>query len=271
MPRTLSGLQTGEFDEVDILHTVHINGNPGGANQVLTSDGVNSNWNDIPSQLPAGLAGQVLTSAAGTNPSFSAIPSNQNQILTVDSNGPIFTDRSNLVSGNLGVDTNAGEIVLSSQPTVDVLRATDFIGGLDANNKASLNNISNVDCDTINGVAPAVGLPSGAPAPGEILTVDASGVVFSARSDLVGGNIEIDSTTDKIILKETPTVLSLLATENIGGVSPSSKANLVNINNLQCEMINTNAPTISGVALGANLPNLTIQRTAGDKTYNSFF
>ena len=32
MPRTLSGLQTGEFDEVDILHTVHINGNPGGAN-----------------------------------------------------------------------------------------------------------------------------------------------------------------------------------------------------------------------------------------------
>ena len=105
MPRTLSGLQTGEFDEVDILHTVHINGNPGGANQVLTSDGVNSNWNDIPSQLPAGLAGQVLTSAAGTNPSFSAIPSNQNQILTVDSNGPTFTNRSNLVGGNLLVDS----------------------------------------------------------------------------------------------------------------------------------------------------------------------
>ena len=133
MPRTLSGLQTGEFDEVDILHTVHINGNPGGANQVLTSDGVNSNWNDIPSQLPAGLAGQVLTSAAGTNPSFSAIPSNQNQILTVDSNGPTFTNRSNLVGGNLLVDS-VGKIVMSTQPTVTDLRATDFIGGLDANN-----------------------------------------------------------------------------------------------------------------------------------------
>ena len=29
MPGTLSGLQTGEFDEIDVLHTVHINGNPG--------------------------------------------------------------------------------------------------------------------------------------------------------------------------------------------------------------------------------------------------
>ena len=75
MPRTLSGLQTGEFDEIDVLHTVHINGNPGGAAQVLTSDGVNSDWNDIPSQLPTGVAGQVLTSDGGTNSSFSAIPS----------------------------------------------------------------------------------------------------------------------------------------------------------------------------------------------------
>ena len=265
MPRTLSGLQTGEFDEVDVLHTVYINGNPGGANQVLTSDGVNSNWNDIPSQLPAGLAGQVLTSAAGTNPSFSAIPSNQNQILTVDSNGPTFTNRSNLVGGNLLVDS-VGKIVMSTQPTVTDLRATDFIGGLDANNKASLNNISNLQCDTITGAAPPV-FPTGEA--NQILTVDVSGAaVFSARSALVGGNIEIDSENNKITLKETPTVISLLATQNIGGVSASSKANLVNINNLNCNSITCPAATISGVALGANLPNLTIQRTAGDKTYN---
>ena len=268
MPRTLSGLQTGEFDEVDILHTVHINGNPGGANQVLTSDGVNSNWNDIPSQLPAGLAGQVLTSAAGTNPSFSAIPSNLNQILTVDSNGPTFTNRSNLVGGNLLVDS-VGKIVMSTQPTVTDLRATDFIGGLDANNKASLNNISNLQCDTINGAAPPV-FPTGEA--NQILTVDGSGAaVFSARSALVGGNIEIDSENNKITLKETPTVLSLLATQNIGGVSASSKANLVNIHNLECERINLALPTISGQILGSNLPNLTIQRSVGnggDITYN---
>ena len=84
----------------------------------------------------------------------------------------------------------------------------------------------------------------------------------------MGGNIEIDSENNKITLKETPIVLSLLATQNIGGVSASSKANLVNINNLNCNSITCPAATISGVALGANLPNLTIQRTAGDKTYN---
>ena len=65
-----------------------------------------------------------------------------------------------------------------------------------------------------------------------------------------------------------PIVLSLLATENIGGVSASSKANLVNINNLNCNSITCPAATISGQTLGGNLSDLTVQRTDGDKTYN---
>ena len=52
MPRTLSGLQTGEFDEIDVLHSIKINSNPGAANQVLTSDGTNTNWTDVP--FPSG-------------------------------------------------------------------------------------------------------------------------------------------------------------------------------------------------------------------------
>ena len=67
MPRTLSGLQTGEFDEVDVLHTVHINGNPGGAAQVLTSDDVNSDWNDIPEQLPTNRPAHSLLTIVGAN------------------------------------------------------------------------------------------------------------------------------------------------------------------------------------------------------------
>ena len=245
MPRTLSGLQTGEFDEVDILHSIQINSNPGGANQVLTSDGVNSNWNDIPSQLPAGTSKQILT--VDTN------------------NAPIFTDRSALVTGNLLVDGD-GKLQLSSQPIVNDLRATDYIGGSDANNKASLNYISNLQCDTINGVAPSE-LPSGTV--NQILTVGADGsAVFSDRNDLVSGNIEIDSNNNKITLKATPTVLSLLATENIGGPSPATKAGLVNISDINCQTINTQTPTISGVALGGFLPSLTISRSGGNRTYN---
>ena len=48
MPRTLSGLQTGEFDEIDVLHSVKINSNPGEANQVLVSDGINTDWANVP-------------------------------------------------------------------------------------------------------------------------------------------------------------------------------------------------------------------------------
>eukprot|EP01050_Picozoa_sp_SAG11_P063998 SAG11_NODE_43877_length_160_cov_577.475410_1_plen_41_part_01 len=41
MPRTLSGLQNGEFDEIDIFHKITCNGNAGSLNQVLTNvDGV---------------------------------------------------------------------------------------------------------------------------------------------------------------------------------------------------------------------------------------
>ena len=229
MPRTLSGLQTGEFDEIDVLHTVHVNGNPGGAAQVLTSDGVNSDWNDIPSQLPTGVAGQVLTSDGGTNSSFSAIPS---QLPTTRPANSLLT----IVGAN-------STPVFSNTPTVTSLTATN-IGGASSNLKANLVNI-----DKINGVVfdPVhQELPSGGTF-NQILTVDSDNVAE---------------------FRDSITVVDLLATQNIGGVSASSKANLVNINNLNCNSITCPAATISGVALGANLPNLTIQRTAGDKTYN---
>eukprot|EP01050_Picozoa_sp_SAG11_P004030 SAG11_NODE_246_length_11683_cov_15.540142_6_plen_156_part_00 len=57
MPRTLSGLQSGEFDEIDIFHKITCNGNSGSLNQVLTNvDGVNTDWKtvDIPPQLFSG-------------------------------------------------------------------------------------------------------------------------------------------------------------------------------------------------------------------------
>ena len=46
MPRTLSGLLSGEFDTLDVLHTIRINDSPGQASQVLTSDGTKTLWDD---------------------------------------------------------------------------------------------------------------------------------------------------------------------------------------------------------------------------------
>eukprot|EP01050_Picozoa_sp_SAG11_P008223 SAG11_NODE_715_length_7626_cov_7.675435_3_plen_99_part_00 len=57
MPRTLSGLQSGEFDEIDIFHKITCDGDGGSLNQVLTNvDGVNTDWKtvDIPPQLTSG-------------------------------------------------------------------------------------------------------------------------------------------------------------------------------------------------------------------------
>ena len=93
MPRTLSGLQTGEFDEIDVLHSVKINMSPGEAGQVLTSDGYYTNWNDIPSELPSSTSGQILSVDTNDNPSF--------------------VERSDLVTGHLSVN-NDNKIELNS-------------------------------------------------------------------------------------------------------------------------------------------------------------
>jgi hypothetical protein len=47
MPRTLSGLNAGEFDTIDIYHSLTVGGHPGQPGTVLTSDGSNINWGAI--------------------------------------------------------------------------------------------------------------------------------------------------------------------------------------------------------------------------------
>ena len=47
MTKTLSGLQSGEFGDIDVFHTITINGEAGANNQVLTSDGDETSWKDV--------------------------------------------------------------------------------------------------------------------------------------------------------------------------------------------------------------------------------
>ena len=67
MPRTLSGLNSGEFDTIDIFHSLTVGGNPGQPGTVLTSDGSNINWSAV--NIEAGsigtaqLAADAVTSA----------------------------------------------------------------------------------------------------------------------------------------------------------------------------------------------------------------
>jgi hypothetical protein len=163
MPRTLSGLQTGEFDEIDVLHTVHINGNSGGAGQVLTSDGVNSDWNDIPSTLPTGSAGQVLTSngSSAAGPSFNDIPSQlptgqAGQVLTSNgSSDPSFNDMPSTNLPNLTIQRTAGDKTYNGTIAVDVpapKHLTVAHNGTDLltyDPSATNNQAVNIDCETL--------------------------------------------------------------------------------------------------------------------------
>jgi len=58
---TLSGLQSGFFTDIDVVDVITINGDAGTANQVLTSDGTNTSYQDP--TLPA--VSELLTAGTG--------------------------------------------------------------------------------------------------------------------------------------------------------------------------------------------------------------
>ena len=58
---TLSGLQSGFFTDIDVVDSIAINGNVGTANQVLTSDGTNTSYQDP--TLPA--VSSLITAGTG--------------------------------------------------------------------------------------------------------------------------------------------------------------------------------------------------------------
>jgi hypothetical protein len=60
---TLSGLQSGFFTDIDVVDVITINGDAGTANQVLTSDGTNTSYQDP--TLPA--VSSLLTAGTGIN------------------------------------------------------------------------------------------------------------------------------------------------------------------------------------------------------------
>eukprot|EP01051_Picozoa_sp_SAG22_P019989 SAG22_NODE_3873_length_1487_cov_221.814841_4_plen_120_part_01 len=113
MPRTLSGLQTGEFDEIDVLHSVKINMSPGEAGQVLTSDGNYTNWDVVAEQLPA------------------TTDADEDKVLKIDSAGQkVFTD-------SVTLDTLAATTLDVSGDTalinLQVSNTPLFISGLNGN------------------------------------------------------------------------------------------------------------------------------------------
>ena len=44
---SLTGLQSGNFTDIDVLYSIGLDGDTGEPNQVIKSDGTNSSWGDV--------------------------------------------------------------------------------------------------------------------------------------------------------------------------------------------------------------------------------
>jgi hypothetical protein len=67
---SLTGLLSGYFTDIDVIDSIAINGNVGTANQVLTSDGTNTDWAGVPPPSTAAIltAGTGIDITATGNP-----------------------------------------------------------------------------------------------------------------------------------------------------------------------------------------------------------
>ena len=159
MPRTLSGLQTGEFDEIDVLHSVKINMSPGQAGQVLTSDGNYTNWNDIPIELPSSTSGQILSVDTNDNPHFVGRSD------LIDATGHLSVNNDNKIELNSTINglsyVGSGTLVATGNAVATNVLATGEIGGVTAESKAELTHISDIDCENVTATGTITGTIAG--------------------------------------------------------------------------------------------------------------
>ena len=116
MTKTLSGLQSGEFDDIDVFHTITINGEAGANNQVLTSDGDETSWKDVTiannSVGPNQLADDAVTAAALAANSVGREPLADNAVGTVEIEAGAVT-AAKIGTGAVGVETKLATSVIA--------------------------------------------------------------------------------------------------------------------------------------------------------------
>ena len=229
MPRTLSGLQTGEFDEIDVLHSVKINMSPGEAGQVLTSDGNYTNWSDIPSELPSGTSGQILSVDANDNPDFV----DRSDLVLADGYLSVNSDKKIVLDSTLNNLTyvGAGTVVSTGNLLGVNILSTGEMGGFSSSTKAELKHITDIDCENVT----ATGSISG--------TIDGSDISDNTISSNKLQSIHGSKITDDTIS----------ATKLIGAIGNSKLTN----------------KTISGIELGNNLNTLSHEGGAWTYNGNS--
>ena len=209
---SLSGLISEEFTDIDVTNTINLNGNAGTLNQVIKSDGVNSDWGDVSSlvtferltadgstiTIGGSLTGNYNTQIARTI-AVSKVPNS----LTAGSN--ISFSSGSTYDGSSAITINATDTDTTYQgsATIDIDTATnpDTLSCIKVPNSLTAgSNISFSSGSTYDGSS--------------AITINATDTDTTYQG---GSNITIDTTTnpDTINLDTAPTNLNLTDSTNV--------------------------------------------------------
>ena len=151
MPRTLSGLNTGEFDTIEIYHNLTVGGVSGQPGTVLTSDGSNINW------APVTLDANAVTNSKINNNAVTNLKINDGAVtFTKIANGAVGEPKigSNAVTTDKILNLNVTNAKL--QHSSITLNGTEVALGGTHNHTTSLSGTAdgdiNMDSHNINNV-----------------------------------------------------------------------------------------------------------------------
>ena len=140
MSRTLSGLQSGEFDEVDIFHSLTINGDGGQENYVVASNGDNTiDWKAV---------GTLIPNNSITNQQIAANTITKDQIANnTITNQQIETDTitaSEIAPNTIGASEIKPNIITASEIAPNTITASELADDSVTSNELALNAVKSV-------------------------------------------------------------------------------------------------------------------------------
>ena len=151
---SLTGLLSGYFTDIDVIDSIAINGNVGTANQVLTSDGTNTDWAGVP---PAPTA-SILTAGTGIDITATGNPetiSTNVKSLVLDGTAVVAAPQTfnpNANGGSQTITINDTDTTYQGSATINIDTATtpDTINVIKVPNDLTISQNGTI-IDTFNG------------------------------------------------------------------------------------------------------------------------
>jgi hypothetical protein len=213
---SLTGLTSGYFTDIDVIDSIAINGNVGTANQVLTSDGTNTDWADVPPPPTADIltAGTGIDITATGNPetistnvkslvldgtAVSGAPQTFNPNANGGSQTITINDTDTTYQAGDGIEINPFTTPYSIVANVDTTTITNTGG---AGNKLTVLKVPNSITFATDGTGSRTGTFDGSSA----ITIDNrdTDTTYTAGNGIqISGSNQIQTKTDNITIRDS--------------------------------------------------------------------